>query len=101
MKRIIAFTSAALAAMVLIATPYAANAASSSDDALAKAVSERLMEGRNDFDATSVIVTAEDGVVFLRGDMPGDREAVGRMGYTAERVPGVKRVEMQIDILEE
>ena len=91
------FMRAALLAVVLIAAPSIADAASSADNALAKAVSEKLMEGSNDFDATNIIVTSEDGVVNLRGETP-DGKSIKRMEDIAQSVPGVKRVESQIDV---
>lgn len=100
MKHLSLFARAALVAMVLVAAPSLSGAASPSDDALAKAVSEKLMEGKNDFDATSIIVTSEDGVVYLRGETM-DRSAIGRMETVAGEVPGVKRVESQIDVTNE
>ena len=100
MKLFSFFMRAALVAMLLIAAPYAADAASPADEALAKAVSEKLMDGKNNFDATSVIVTAEDGVVYLRGELTQNQGqgAIKRMENAAMEVPGVKRVDADIDV---
>lgn len=100
MKHISLFARAALVAIILVAAPSFAGAASSTDAALADAVSDKLMEGKNNFDATSIIVTSEDGVVHLRGSAKNMAE-VKRMEATAEKVPGVKRVESQIDLIQE
>ncbi|SBV92092.1 putative Transport-associated protein [uncultured delta proteobacterium] len=100
MRHISLFARAALVAMILVAAPSFAGAASSSDAALANAVSDKLMEGKNDFDATSIIVTSEDGVIHLRGSVQ-KRGEIQRMEEVAKRVPGVKSVESQIDVAQD
>lgn len=88
--------SLALLAVLLLAGPQVAAAGSSNDVALAKAVQEKLMSDTS-FDATSIIVTSEDGVVHLRGSVNTEKE-VEPMKTAAESVPGVQRVETQIDV---
>lgn len=87
---------ATLAAVLLIAAPMVASAASS-DEALAKEVSAQLMDNKK-FDATNIIVTAKDGVVHLRGEVQKASEAKA-MEEAAKGVPGVQGVEAQIDVL--
>lgn len=98
MKHLSLFARAALVAVILVAAPSFSDAASPSDDALAQAVSDKLMDGENNFDATSIIVTSEDGVINLRGEAQS-RGAIKRMEAVAAKVPGVKRVESQISVM--
>ena len=88
--------SLALLAVLLLAGPQFVAANSSDDAALTRAVQKKLMSGTG-FDATSVIVTSEGGVVHLRGSVNTDNE-VEPMKTAAESVPGVRRVETQIDV---
>lgn len=89
--------SVALLAVLLIAAPQIAGAASPADEALQKAVSERLMTDKQ-FDATDVIVNAEDGVIKLRGQVKNSKD-VQLMKNSAEAVPGVNRVDTMIDVV--
>lgn len=100
MKKISLIASALVIAVLLVAAPQFAGAASPDDDALARAVSEKLMSDK-EFDATSIIVTAKDGVVLLRGestetDVEKDKAAEEAMKQSAMGVPGVKRVDIDI-----
>ena len=89
--------SVALLAVLLIAAPQIAGAASPADEALQKAVSERLMTDKQ-FDATDVIVNAEDGVIKLRGQVKNSKD-MQLMKNSAEAVPGVNRVDTMIDVV--
>lgn len=88
----------AVAAVVTFSVPQFASADSMTlDDAtLAGSVSEKLMDS-TELDATSLIVTSEDGVVHIRGTVQEEGEAEAAK-VIAESVPGVERVETHISI---
>lgn len=88
--------AAALVAVLLLAAPIAASA-NPADEALAKKVSEQLMENKS-FDATNIIVTAKEGVVQLRGEVKkaSDLKAIEE---AAKGIPGVQRVETEVDVM--
>lgn len=99
MKFVSLLARTALLAVILVTIPVIVGAASPADAELAKAVEHELMEGKQPFDATSIIVSAEDGKVNLRGTVQKEME-VTSMKNAAMRVPGVKSVETQIDVMD-
>jgi Predicted periplasmic or secreted lipoprotein len=99
MKYVSLLARTAFLAVILVSLPAFAGAASTADAELAKAVSHELMEGKQPFDATDIIVSAEDGVVHLRGSVENATE-VDPMKSAAMRVPGVKDVETLINVKE-
>lgn len=99
MKYVWLFTRTALLAVALVAVPVFAGAESPADDMLAKNVEEELMKGKQGFDATGIIVTADDGVVHLRGKTAKVKD-VSAMKDAAMKIPGVRGVETQIDVEE-
>ena len=99
MKFVSMLARTALLAVVLVTIPALAGAASQTDAELAKSVENVLMEGKQPFDATSIIVNAKDGAVSLRGSVQKENE-VASMKDAAMSVPGVKSVETQIDVMD-
>ncbi len=98
MRYISLIARAALLAVILVAAPQISDAASPADEALAKAVSRKLMDDKN-FDATNLIVTAEDGKVFVRGQMKRNSD-INKVRSSVMGVPGVKTVVEEIDVPE-
>ncbi len=97
MRYVSFFSRVLLFAVLLVAAPQLSGAASPADEMLDSAVSKRLMEDKH-FDATNIIVTSENGNVYLRGEMrsPADLKTLRE---AAMSVPGVKNVTMQVEVL--
>lgn len=87
--------TAALVAALLIAAPMVTSAAPE-DEGLAKKVSEELIENKS-FDASNITVTAEDGIVYLRGQTQNGSDVMA-MENAAKQVPGVREVKSQVDV---
>ena len=89
--------SALFCGILLFAAPLIASAGPA-DDALAKSVEQKLMQGGTNFDATNIIVNSDNGAVNLRGEVKSEKEK-RMIEDAAKMVPGVKSVTSEIDVM--
>jgi len=95
MRYISLITRVVLFVFILALAPCIVGAASPQDAALASDVEKRLMTDKN-FDATNITVSAENGVIHLRGTLKSRVEAQ-KLINSAKKAPGVKDVTVQFD----